>query len=260
MAQTKAIDLINPEVMADAIAAELENKIRFAPYAKIDNTLVGRPGDTITRPRYAYIGPAEDLQEGVPMDTTKLSMTTTTVTVKEAGKAVEVTETAILTNVDGTLAEANNQIGLSIADKLEIDYLASMATTALQFDGTATTAANVIDAIALFNDEDEEEYILFINPTDYTALYKEMVVGNTFLSMAQLAELLGLKDIVRTRRVAEGTSYIQKQGAVEIVYKKRPEIKADDDILARTVVLAGNTFYVTNLYNEGGVVKLEAKI
>ncbi len=68
-----------------------------------------------------------------------------------------------------------------------------------------------------------------------------MVVGNTFLSMAQLAELLGLKDIVRTRRVAEGTSYIQKQGAVEIVYKKRPEIKADDDILARTVVLAGNT-------------------
>ncbi len=126
MAMTKAIDLINPEVMADAIAAELENKIRFAPYARIDNTLVGQPGgDTITRPRYAYIGPAEDLQEGIPMDTSKLSMTTTTVTVKEAGKAVEITETAILTNVDGTLAEANNQIGLSIADKLEIDYLAS---------------------------------------------------------------------------------------------------------------------------------------
>lgn len=258
MAQTKAIDLVNPEVMADAIAAELENQIRFAPYARIDSTLVGRAGDTITRPRYAYIGPAEDLQEGVPMDTSKLSMTTTTVTVKEAGKAVEVTETAILTNVDGTLNEANNQIGLSIADKLEIDYLASMAETALTFDGAATTANNVIDAIALFNDEDEGDYILFINPADYRTIYKEMVVGNTFLSQSQLAELLGLSAIVRTNRVAEGTSYIQKQGAVEIVYKKRPEIKADDDILARTVVLAGNTFYATNLYNEGGVVKLAA--
>lgn len=53
MAMTKAIDLINPEVMADAIGAELANKIRFAPYARIDNTLVGRPGDTITRPKYA---------------------------------------------------------------------------------------------------------------------------------------------------------------------------------------------------------------
>lgn len=50
---TKAIDLVNPEVMADAISAELENKIRFAPYARIDTTLEATAGDTITRPRYA---------------------------------------------------------------------------------------------------------------------------------------------------------------------------------------------------------------
>lgn len=256
MTQTKAVDLINPEVMADAISAQLANQIRFAPYARIDTTLVGRAGDTITRPVYAYIGAADELTEGVPMDPAKLSMTTSQVTVKEAGKAVEVTETAILTNVNGTVGEAENQIALSIADKLEIDYLASLATTALKSTGTATTADAVLDAVALFNDEGEEDYILFINPKDYAKLYKVMVVGNTFLGLSQLAELLGLKDIVRTRRVAEGTSYIQKQGAVEIVYKKRPEIKKDEDILARTVVIAGNTFYTTNLYNEGGVVKI----
>lgn len=253
---TKAIDLINPEVMADAISAELDKMIRFAPYARIDNTLENRAGDTITRPKYSYIGAAEDLQEGVPMDTSKLSMTTTTVTVKEAGKAVEVTENAVLTNLDGTLEEANNQIGMSIADKLEMDYLDSLDETDLTFDGTATTAANIIDAIALFNDEEEGEYVLFINPKDYTELYKEMVDGNTFLNQQQLAELAGLSAIVKTKRVDEGVSYIQKQGAVEIVYKKRPEMKADEDILARTVVMAGNTFYTTNLYNEGGVVKL----
>lgn len=256
MAQTKAIDLVNPEVMQDAIAAKLEKQIRFAPYAKIDNELVGKPGDTITRPRYAYIGPAEDLTEGVPMDTSKLSMTTKQVTVKEAGKAVEVTETAILTNVSGTIGEAENQIGLSIADKLEIDYLASMAETALSLAKVPTVAENIVDAIALFNDEDVKDYILFINPADYTELNKSMIVGNTFLSMAQLAELLGLKDIVRTNRLAAGTSYIQKQNAVEIVYKKRPEVKKAEDILARTIVIAGNTFYTTNLYNEGGVVKI----
>lgn len=258
MAQTKAADLINPEVLADAISAELENKIRFAPYARIDSTLEEQPGDTITRPRYAYIGPAEDLQEGVPMDPAKLSMTTTQVTVKEAGKAVEVTEKAIITNVDGTMNEASKQISLSIADKLEIDYLASMDETLLAFDGSATTAENIIDAIALFNDEDDEEYILFINPKDYTKLYKSLVQGNTFLSRAQIAELVGLADIVKTKRVAEGKSYIQKRGAVEIVYKKRPQIKSDEDILARAFVIAGNQHYTTNLYNETGVVKLEA--
>jgi hypothetical protein len=35
-----------------------------------------------------------------------MSMTTTQVTVKETGKAVEITETAVITNVDGTLNEA----------------------------------------------------------------------------------------------------------------------------------------------------------
>ena len=258
MTMTKAIDLLNPEVMADAIGAELENKIRFAPYAKIDTTLVGRAGDTITRPKYAYIGPAESLTEGVPMDTSKLSMTTTTVTVKEAGKAVEVTETAILTNVNGTMSEAQKQIGMSIADKLEMDYIASMGETLLTLAKAPTVAENIIDAIAIFNDEDVEDYILFISPADYTTLHKSMIVGNTFLSMSQIAELLGLKEIVRTNRVEVGTAFLQKQDAVEIVYKKRPELKADEDILARTVVMAGNTFYTTNLYNEGGVVKIKA--
>ena len=256
MAITKAVDLLNPEVMADAISAELVNKIRFSPYARVDTTLEGRAGDTIIRPKYAYIGPAEDLVEGVAMDTTKLSMTTSQVTVKETGKAVEVTETAIITNVAGTEAEAQHQIGLSIADKIEIDYLASMNTSLLKLENVPTASENIIDAIALFNDEDVEDYVLFINPADYTVLNKSMIVGNTYLSMVQLAELLGLKDIIRTNRVTAGEAFIQKVGAVEIVIKKRPEIKTDEDILARTVVIAGNTFYTTNLYNEGGVVKI----
>lgn len=253
---TKAIDLVNPEVMADAISAELENKIRFAPYARIDTTLEATAGDTITRPRYAYIGPAEDLTEGVPMDTTKLSMTTTKVTVKEAGKAVEVTETAVLTNVDGTLSEAENQLGLSMADKMEIDYLASMATTELTLAKAPTVAENIIDAIALFNDEEVGKYILFISSKDYTELSKSFIKDNTFLKMDEIAELLGLAAIERTNRLPNGTAYVQKQGAVEIVYKKRPEIDKDKDILGRSIVITGNTFYTTNLYNEGGVVKI----
>lgn len=260
MVQTKATDLLNPEVLADIVSAKLPNAIRFAPYAKVDSTLQGQPGDTITRPVYAYVGAAEDLTEGVPMDTAKLSITTTNVTIKEAGKAIEVTEKAVITNVSGTMDEAANQITLAMADKLEIDYLASLATSLLSFNGTATTATNIIDAINLFGDEDEQSYILFQNPKDYTKLYKSLVDGNTFLSQAQIAELVGVKEIVKTNRLAEGTSYIQKEGAVEIVYKKRPQINTDHDILARTFVLAGNQYYTTNLYNANGVVKLAATV
>jgi hypothetical protein len=155
------------------------------------------------------------------------------------------------------MEEAGNQITLSLADKIEIDYLASLGQTALAFTGGATTAENIMDAVDLFGDEDEGQYVLFIHPKDYTKLNKTLVVnGQAALSRAQVAEWVGVSEIVKTKRVAEGTSFIQKAGAVEIVYKKRPNVEKDHDILARTFVLAGNQYYTTNLFNEGGVVKM----
>lgn len=53
MAQTKLSNMINPQVMADMISAELPALIKFAPLAKQDNTLVGQAGNTITVPKYA---------------------------------------------------------------------------------------------------------------------------------------------------------------------------------------------------------------
>ena len=52
--QTKITDLIDPEVMSDMIDAKIESKITVSPFAKIDRTLVGVPGDTITVPPVSY--------------------------------------------------------------------------------------------------------------------------------------------------------------------------------------------------------------
>lgn len=259
-AQTKAADLINPQVLAPAISAQLDKAIRFTPYATLDNTLKGTSGDTITRPKYAYIGAAADLTEGVPMNTDKLSMTTTTVTVKEAGKAVEITEKAIITNVEGTVNEATKQLGMAMADKVEIDYLASLEKSLLTVPGSPTSIDSILAAIDVFDLEDEMDMVLFVNTKDYTKLVKSLFnVGGTTqqtaITKAQVAELLGIKDIVKTKRVTEGKGYLQLFGAVEIVKKKEIELKTDQDILARTIVLAANTYYTTNLYNDNGVVK-----
>ncbi|WP_083671657.1 N4-gp56 family major capsid protein [Viridibacillus sp. FSL H7-0596] len=258
---TKAENLINPQVLADAVSGQLDKRIRFTPYADVDNTLVGQPGDTITRPKYAYIGPAADLTEGVPMDTTNLSMTTTTVTVKESGKAVEITEKAIITNVNGTIAEASKQIAMAIADKVDIDYAATLATTLLSFNGTPTSATAILDASDVFDLEDDENLTLFIHPKDYTKLVKSLFnvggdVQNTAITKGQVAEVVGVSDIVKTKRVTEGTGYLQRPGAVEIIKKKDVQIKTDEDILKRTIVLAGNYHYSTNLKNDNGVVKI----
>lgn len=259
MAQTKKVDLINPEVLANVVVAKLENAIRFTPYADVDNTLVGQPGDTITRPKYAYIGPAEDLQEGVAMDTEKMSMTTTQVTVKETGKAVSVTQTAVITNINGTLAEAGRQLAMSLADKVEIDYIDELKTAKL----TATvphSAAGILDAIEVFDSEDDENYVLHIHPKDYNKLVKSLFsvggsVQDRAITSGQVAELVGVSDIQKTKRTVEGEFFLQRKGAMEIVNKKKPEAYTDFDILKREHILSTNYHYGVNLKDDNGVVK-----
>src|SRR5665648_678286 len=87
--------LINPEIMAEMISAGLPAMIKFAPLANIDKTLVGQAGNTITVPKFAYIGDAEDVAEGIAMGTTVLTASSTPATVKKAGKAVEVTDESV---------------------------------------------------------------------------------------------------------------------------------------------------------------------
>ena len=61
---TKIADLINPEVLEDMISAELPNAITFAPLAVVGTRLEGRAGNTITMPKFGYIGDAVDVAEG----------------------------------------------------------------------------------------------------------------------------------------------------------------------------------------------------
>lgn len=271
-AQTQASDLVDPEVMAPAIAGKMENAIKFTKYADLDTTLVGQPGSTITRPKYGYIGAAEDLTEGVPMDTSKMSMTTTEVAVKETGKAVEITEKAIITNVGGTVGEAERQLAIAMADKVEIDYIAALDTALQTVGGSPTTPAKILEAVTVFDSEGDLDLVLFMNPADYTTLVQNLLtVGGTVqeraLTSGQVSELLGLKAIERSRRVAVGKGYLQiysttapeesedPTSAVEIVLKQDVGVNKDADILKRTVVIAANRHYVVNLKDDKGVVK-----
>ncbi|MGZ0075799.1 hypothetical protein ACVXZY_10675 [Staphylococcus aureus] len=65
MTQTKKANLINPEVLANVVSTQCKTRIRFTPYAVTDDTLVGQPGDTITRPKYAYIGAAKTYKKAL---------------------------------------------------------------------------------------------------------------------------------------------------------------------------------------------------
>ena len=50
MTMTKLENMINPEVMADMISAKVQKRVAVMPFAKVDTTLQGQAGNTITIP------------------------------------------------------------------------------------------------------------------------------------------------------------------------------------------------------------------
>jgi len=172
---TKLTNLIDPEVMAPMISAKLEKAIVATPFARIDTTLVGQPGDTITVPKYAYIGEAEDVAEGVEAGTTVLTTTTANYKVKKAMKAVTLTDEAVLSAYGNPVGETNNQLGMSIADKVDNDVIDALLTASLVKDESANSISylGVVDALDAFQEEENVEKVMFINPTQSTELRKD---------------------------------------------------------------------------------------
>ena len=176
MAMTKLANLVNPEVMADMISATLPKAIKFSPIATIDTTLVGVPGDTITVPKYAYIGDAEDVAEGVQMGTTVLTTSTTQVTVKKAGKAIELTDEAVLSGYGDPMGEGTRQLGMSIANKIDNDCVDALyGATLTKATSAKISYDGIVDAIDLFEDENDQNTakVMFIAPKQATTIRKD---------------------------------------------------------------------------------------
>ena len=172
MATTMMAQMINPEVMGDMINAKIEALAKLTPYAKIDTTLVGVPGDTKTVPSWNYIGDAEDVAEGAEVGLTQMTAASTTFTIKKAMKAVGITQEAINSGLGNPVGQAEHQLAKSIIGKVDNDVL-DAALTATNI-ATATDAISydaIVAAVGKFEDEEDGiEKVMFISPKQETQL------------------------------------------------------------------------------------------
>ena len=172
---TKLANLIDPEVMGDMVSARIPKKLRVAPFAKVDDTLAGVPGDTITVPAYAYIGDAADVAEGEAVTIEKMTTSTRKATVKKAMNGVSLTDEAVLSGYGNPVGEANTQLAMAIAAKIDNDCMDALQTATLSYDGSAGAISynGIVEALDLFEEEQGCDKVLFIHPKQLTALRKD---------------------------------------------------------------------------------------
>lgn len=262
MAQTKLANLINPEVMADMVSASLTNAIRFTPLAQVLTNLQGRPGSKLIFPAWGYIGDAVDVAEGAPIPLDLMSTSEKEVEIKKAAKGVEITDEAVLSGLGDPIGEANNQLALAIANKVDNDLLAAAQTgtqtAGVAFDGTVASLQTGLD---IFNDEDDEAVIIVMNPADAVKLRTNTQtfltgseIGANALIKGTYGEVLGAQ-IVRSRKIAVGAPLLIKAGALALVMKRNVQVEADRDIVTKTTVITADEHYAAYLYNPAKVVK-----
>ena len=264
---TLLTNMINPEVMADMISASLVNKIKFAPLAKVDNTLVGTPGNTITVPKFAYIGDAIDVAEGIAIVPELLTSSSVPVVVKKAAKGVEISDEAVLSGYGDPVGEASSQLQMSIASKLDTDCVAALETATLSYVAGAAvkiTQAHVIGATDLFAEEDYEQKVLFINSAQIATVraFVDFLDINKFPVVAMVGGVIGqvggCQVAVSNRLVAGATTvqnYIVKSGALTIYLKKDTAVETDRDILTKTSVITADKHFAVALSDASRVVK-----
>ena len=176
MPTTTMANMINPEVMGPMINAKIEALAKLTPYAKVDTTLQGVPGDTKTVPSWNYIGDAEDVAEGAEVDLTQMTAASTTFTIKKAMKAVGITQEAINSGLGNPVGQAEHQLAKSIVGKVDNDVLEAALTAATTVgDGTAVIGyGGIVDAATKFEDEEDGiEKVMFISPKQEATLLKD---------------------------------------------------------------------------------------
>lgn len=283
MTQTKIANLVNPQVMGDMVAAKLPKKLRVAPFATIDRTLVGVPGNTITVPSYTYIGDAEDVNEGVEAGVVTLGTSTKTATIKKAMKAVELTDEAVLSGYGDPVGNAENQLALAVASKIDNDALdALLATNTRKYDSKtkAISYEVIVDAIDLFEEEVNTEKVMFVNPKQVTTLRKDpnFISADKYPANVIMTGEIGTianTRIVPTKKVKlDSTSAFytcpiiklthddeteQDTAALTVYLKRDPNVEVDRKSLKRTTEISIDEFYTMAVSDDSKVVLAEIK-
>lgn len=269
---TQLAQMIDPEVMAQMLQAQLPQAIRFSSIAPIDTTLQGNPGDTVTVPRYKYIGDAEDVAEGGAIAYNKLTTTTQKVTLKKAGIGVKLTDEAVLSGYGDPLGEAIRQIGMSIGSKVDNDILTVAKTAkltvnhAIDLDLIDQISAQLIDNTSDFNYEsdDTQTGVLFLNPKDANALRKLASInwtratdlGDNMLVNGTFGELFGWQ-IVRTRKLATGYSLAVLPGAMKTYLKRDVNFETQRDIDYKLTKMNADKIYGVAIMNDAKIVQIK---
>ncbi|WZP35031.1 major head protein [Enterococcus phage vB_Efs10_KEN05] len=244
---TKIADLINPEVIGAFLHQKMLDNLVLAPFAEIDRTLQGRPGDTLTLPQWNFIGLAEDLAEGQELQSVKLTAEDRKATVKKVAKSVTLTDEAVLNAYVRPVDETVRQLAMAIAGKIDNDLFAAMRALTPSDVEMTDSYEWVIDAQVAFGEEFDEETYLFISPKRRASILKSKdfihIQQGVSVIKGHLGEIYGM-NIVVSNKVSDNEAFVLKRGALTLLMKRDYMVEEVREGMKRQTNITADQHYV----------------
>ena len=283
MATTQFSNMINPEVMAEMISAKVAKKIAVIPFAKVDTTLQGQAGNTITIPVFGYIGDAANVAEGASIGASALTTTHKQFTIKKIAKGVDITDEAILSGYGDPVGEANRQLIMAISQKIDQDAIDALDGAAKYMSsGYKISYAGIVDAIDMFEEEYNSEKVIFVHPKQVSQLRKDAdflsadkyVNGNYIAVNGEIGKIANCRVVVskRVKENSDNTTYInpivkisydseteQDTPALTIFLKRNVMVETSRDIDKQINMIRASENYVVALTDASKVVRVSFK-
>ena len=232
-------DVFDPQVVSDMINAKVQKKAVMTGYIKVDSTLAGVPGSTVTVPRWGYIGEAVDLEEGQPIDVTKMSFTTAQYGIKKIGNGVMLTDEAQLSGYGNPMGTATQQIAMSISEKLDNDRVAVLYESKNEVDASAAAIkySAIVDGVDMFGEEEDSKKVILIHSKQKTQLRKDAdflsadKFGPGVMASGAIGRIAGCDVVVSNKvKLVDGVYY-------NPIIKLNNDAETEDDLPAITYFL-----------------------
>ena len=278
MATTQFSNMINPEVMAEMISAKVAKRVSVIPFAKVDTTLQGQAGNTITLPVFEYIGDAANVAEGASIGASALTTTHKQFTIKKIAKGVDITDEAILSGYGDPVGEANRQLIMAISQKIDQDAIDALEGASRSIStGTKISYAGIVDSIDLFEEEYNSEKVIFVHPKQLSQLRKDAdflsadkyLNGNYTAVNGEVGKIANCRVIVskRVKENSDNTAYInpivkltydaeteQETPALTIFLKRNVMVETSRDIDKQINMIRASENYVVALTDSSKVI------
>ena len=274
MANTINQNVIVPEVYAQLVREKIAGKCKVAQFMVTLGDLHGKVGETLTMPKWGYIGDAVDWDINTAMDKTQMKQTSTTATIKAVqAPAVEVSDYDNEVELGNAIEEASNQQALGVARKYDTDAIACALESPLKYKlatKNEITQTELIAMLGLYGDDrDSADFDAIVVHSSFAPSFYTMDMfvkrdltmtadGNGIAVNGCIGTFLNIPVVLSDRCYdatnQEGFVLMMKKGAISIIPKEEPFAETARDASIRKTTIYLSQFYAMALTDDEAIV------